>query len=77
MQCIVLLYLLMLACNLGWPKLQWLVCEQLSKPPKQWSSPPRPSDEAAAYSEVCNTSIDCFRPYSLYWRVKVNVSQCC
>ncbi|XP_042143270.1 disco-interacting protein 2 isoform X4 [Ixodes scapularis] len=35
----------------GWPKLQWFVTEHLSKPPKDWNPPPRPSDETAAYIE--------------------------
>lgn len=37
---------------LGWPQLQWFVTEHLSKPPKDWLPPPRPSDNAAAYIEV-------------------------
>ena len=32
--------------------MQWFVTEGLSKPPKDWLPPPRPSDNAAAYIEV-------------------------
>jgi len=39
----------------GWPQLQWFVTEHLSKPPKDWLPPPRPSDNAAAYIE--NTTV--------------------
>jgi len=38
----------------GWPQLHWFVTEHLSKPPKDWLPPPRPSDNAAAYIEVIN-----------------------
>ena len=42
------------ACScLGWPRLQWFVTEHLGKPPKDWLPPPRQSDEAPAYVEVC------------------------
>jgi len=36
----------------GWPQLHWFVTDHLSKPPKDWLPPPRPSDNAAAYIEV-------------------------
>jgi len=39
-------------CVVGWPQLHWFVTEHLSKPPKDWLPPPRPSDNAAAYIEV-------------------------
>lgn len=35
----------------GWPKLVWLITEHLSKPPKDWSTPPRLTDESVAYIE--------------------------
>ena len=42
------------SCCTGWPQLHWFVTEHLSKPPKDWLPPPRPSDNAAAYIEVGN-----------------------
>ena len=44
------------ATSLGWPRLQWFVTEHLGKPPKDWLPPPRQSDEAPAYVEVCTLS---------------------
>ncbi len=35
----------------GWPKLSWLIIDNLSKPPKDWSPPSRISEEAPAYIE--------------------------
>lgn len=35
----------------GWPKLNWLVCENWSKPPKDWAPPTRISEESVAYIE--------------------------
>lgn len=45
-------YFYMICKTLGWPQLQWFVTEHLSKPPKDWLPPPRPSDNAPAYIEV-------------------------
>jgi len=36
----------------GWPKLQWFVTEHLGKTPKDWSPPPRLTDDTPAYIEV-------------------------
>ena len=41
-----------MVADVGWPQLHWFVTEHLSKPPKDWLPPPRPSDNAAAYIEV-------------------------
>jgi len=46
-----------LLVHVGWPQLQWFVTEHLSKPPKDWLPPPRPSDNAAAYIEVLGQSL--------------------
>jgi hypothetical protein len=35
----------------GWPKLLWMITEHLSKPPKDWSPPPRLTDDSIAYIE--------------------------
>uniref|UniRef100_A0A915Q1K2 AMP-dependent synthetase/ligase domain-containing protein n=1 Tax=Setaria digitata TaxID=48799 RepID=A0A915Q1K2_9BILA len=35
----------------GWPRLVWLTTEHLSKPPKDWSVPPRVTDDSVAYIE--------------------------
>ena len=37
----------------GWPKLHWVITENLTKAPKDWIPPPRLSDETTAYVEVC------------------------
>lgn len=36
----------------GWPKLTWFITDHLPKPPKDWQTPPRHSDDTAAYIEV-------------------------
>ena len=36
----------------GWPRLNWFVTENLSKPPKDWQPPPRISEDVPAYIEV-------------------------
>ncbi|KAL3999067.1 AMP-binding enzyme family protein [Acanthocheilonema viteae] len=35
----------------GWPRLVWLTTEHLSKPPRDWSIPPRVTDDSVAYIE--------------------------
>ncbi|XP_048508308.1 disco-interacting protein 2 homolog C isoform X4 [Athalia rosae] len=35
----------------GWPKLHWFVTEHLGKTPKDWSPPPRLTDDTPAYIE--------------------------
>ncbi|XP_055926372.1 disco-interacting protein 2-like isoform X4 [Argiope bruennichi] len=35
----------------GWPKLNWVVTEHLSKPPKDWTPPSRLTEETPAYIE--------------------------
>uniref|UniRef100_F1KPQ1 Disco-interacting protein 2 C n=1 Tax=Ascaris suum TaxID=6253 RepID=F1KPQ1_ASCSU len=35
----------------GWPRLVWLITEHLSKPSKDWTVPPRLTDESVAYVE--------------------------
>ncbi|XP_070185588.1 disco-interacting protein 2 homolog C-like isoform X1 [Littorina saxatilis] len=35
----------------GWPRLNWFVTENLSKPPKDWQPPPRMSEDVPAYIE--------------------------
>ncbi|CAG0885580.1 unnamed protein product [Cyprideis torosa] len=35
----------------GWPKLAWLATENLPKPTKDWSAPPRLTDDTPAYIE--------------------------
>ena len=35
----------------GWPKINWLIIENLVKPPKEWQPPGRISEESAAYIE--------------------------
>lgn len=35
----------------GWPRLNWVVTEHLSKPTKDWQPPPRLNEEATAYVE--------------------------
>uniref|UniRef100_A0A158Q7U2 AMP-binding domain-containing protein n=1 Tax=Elaeophora elaphi TaxID=1147741 RepID=A0A158Q7U2_9BILA len=35
----------------GWPRLVWLTTEHLSKPPRDWSVPPRVTDDSVAYIE--------------------------
>lgn len=35
----------------GWPRLQWLLPENWAKAPKDWSPPPRISDDVTAYIE--------------------------
>ncbi|XP_050691601.1 disco-interacting protein 2 homolog C-like isoform X6 [Eriocheir sinensis] len=37
----------------GWPKLTWFITDHLPKPPKDWQTPPRHSDDTAAYIEYC------------------------
>lgn len=41
--------------NLGWPKLNWVVTEHLTKPPKDWTPPSRLTEETPAYIEVVLT----------------------
>ncbi|KAK6105889.1 AMP-binding enzyme family protein [Brugia pahangi] len=35
----------------GWPRLVWLTTEHLNKPPRDWSVPPRVTDDSVAYIE--------------------------
>ncbi|XP_037779846.1 disco-interacting protein 2 homolog C-like isoform X1 [Penaeus monodon] len=35
----------------GWPKLTWFITDHLPKPPKEWQTPPRHSDDSPAYIE--------------------------
>ena len=35
----------------GWPRLQWFITEHLARPPKEWSPPPRLTDDTPAYVE--------------------------
>lgn len=42
----------------GWPELTWILSDNLSKPPKDWSPPPRVSEDAPAYIEYIIDSHD-------------------
>lgn len=44
----------------GWPKLTWFITDHLPKPPKEWQTPPRHSDDSPAYIEVCRQRIYCY-----------------
>lgn len=35
----------------GWPKINWLITDNLTKPPKEWQPPSRISEESSAYIE--------------------------
>ncbi|XP_076304246.1 disco-interacting protein 2 homolog C-like isoform X3 [Tachypleus tridentatus] len=35
----------------GWPKLHWFITENLGRPPKDWTPPPRLTEEAVGYIE--------------------------
>lgn len=35
----------------GWPKLNWIITDHMSKPPRDWRPPPRVSEEVPAYIE--------------------------
>lgn len=35
----------------GWPKINWLIMDNLAKPPKEWQPPSRISEETTAYIE--------------------------
>ena len=37
----------------GWPRLSWVIIENLGKVPKEWSPPNRLTPENVAYIEVC------------------------
>lgn len=39
----------------GWPRLNWIVIENLSKTPKEWTPPNRLTPTSTAYIEVCIT----------------------
>ena len=46
-------FLLIFLVNLGWPKLPWLIVENLNKSfPKDWSPPNRIPPDTVAYIEV-------------------------
>ncbi len=35
----------------GWPRLHWYITEHLGRPPKEWTPPPRLTDDTPAYVE--------------------------
>ena len=36
----------------GWPKMSWLSTDSMSKLPKDWQAPPKPSEDVPGYVEV-------------------------
>lgn len=42
----------------GWPELNWILSDNLSKPPKDWNPPPRVSEDVPAYIEYVIDSHD-------------------
>ena len=45
----------------GWPRLNWCITENPSKPPRDWQPAPRTSEEVPAYVEVCISQLFIFK----------------